>query len=182
MNLSEIFKSKVNKPRVLDVGCNIGKTTYIIKNNINCEIIGIDNKNKFKKEFQKKLKNSAKFILVDFKKILDLKKLGKFDIIFFRDIFNALDSREHKRILDNILMYNAKSKTILIFNEFTLIAKVIQKLKKPSKKINYFNKNIMINNKSLLLKEIKGDILSNNFINIFYKVLAYKKIYIFEIK
>ena len=79
-------------------------------------------------------------------------------------------------------MYNAKSKTILIFNEFTLIAKVIQKLKKPSKKINYFNKNIMINNKSLLLKEIKGDILSNNFINIFYKVLAYKKIYIFEIK
>lgn len=87
MNLSEIFKSKVNKPRVLDVGCNIGKTTYIIKNNINCEIIGIDNKNKFKKEFQKKLKNSAKFILVDFKKILDLKKLGKFDIIFFRDIF-----------------------------------------------------------------------------------------------
>tara|TARA_B100000963_G_C22634847_1_gene677028 strand:+ start:2189 stop:2758 length:570 start_codon:yes stop_codon:yes gene_type:complete len=186
MNYHNLFQEYIfNEIKILEIGCNVGKISKIISDNFNCNLIGIDNKNIFKNDFDNLLKDKAKFKKIDFFSNNDLSQLGHFDLVFYRDIFNSFDRKFHQEIFDNIFKNNCKNGTIIIINEFSSFTKYLSNtinflLRRKLKKINFFN----INNTKLqgieIIRILNGDFFTSNFKNFLYKIFNYKKIYILK--
>lgn len=186
MNFYNIFQKYVFKDaKILEIGCNVGKITKIINDNFECKITGIDNNEIFESDFNNLLNKKAIFKKVDFFSNEDLAMIGKYDLIFFRDIFNSFDQKYHQRILDNIIINNCLKNTIIIINEFSSVTKFthyINKflLRKKSRRLNFLNiKNINLE-KVEIIKIYSGDFFTKKYKNIIYKIINYKKIYVLK--
>jgi 2-polyprenyl-3-methyl-5-hydroxy-6-metoxy-1,4-benzoquinol methylase len=107
------FKSK----KILEVGCNQGSTTQQISQ-ICKKVVAIDNNLEILKLAKKvnPLKN-CNYAKVDFFNANKMKALGKFDVIYLREIFNFIDEKEKVKIV-TIIKKNLKPSGHIIITDF----------------------------------------------------------------
>lgn len=102
---------------VLEIGCNQGLTTLQISKFAK-KVTAIDN-NKNHIYFAKKLsiKKNIKYFQVEMFNKKAMYKLGKFEIIYLREIFNFLKINDKKKII-KILQKNLKTNGKIIITDF----------------------------------------------------------------
>tara|TARA_B100000963_G_C22554454_1_gene638389 strand:+ start:526 stop:1137 length:612 start_codon:yes stop_codon:yes gene_type:complete len=113
-NFSKILFLKKN---VLEIGCNRGLTTLQISKFAK-KVTAVDNDKKhiyFANKLRKK--KNIKYLQVEVFDKKAMNKLGKFEIIYLREIFNFLKINEKKKII-KILQKNLKQKGKIVITDF----------------------------------------------------------------
>ena len=109
----KLFSNK----KVLEVGCNQGMTTLQISK-FSKRVIAIDNnKNHLFIAKKKRKKKNIKYIKINFFDKKKMSRLGKFEVIYLREIFNFLKIEEKKKIV-KILKKNLKQNGKIIVTDF----------------------------------------------------------------
>ncbi len=109
----KLFSNK----KVLEVGCNQGMTTLQISK-FSKSVIAIDNnKNHLSIAKKKRKKKNIKYIKINFFDKKKMLRLGKFEVIYLREIFNFLKIEEKKKIV-KILKKNLKQNGKIIVTDF----------------------------------------------------------------
>ena len=110
--LIRLFKNK----KVLEIGCNQGLTSVQISKYANF-IIAIDNKKSHIKYAKKNYSKNITYKCINFYDENKMKSLGRYDVIYLREIFNFLNLTQKIKII-KILKSNLKRNGQIIVTDF----------------------------------------------------------------
>jgi ubiquinone/menaquinone biosynthesis C-methylase UbiE len=160
---SDDLNKYMDKPKkVIDIGCGIGKSTLELSKKIqshdNIEIIGVD-----KNEINI-LKANYNFPSYDFyiDDIINSKLPShEFDILHIKDVFQEIDPKDFKKVMDHLKRISKPKGSILYINHnLDPISFKNRDNDNLEKNINLFNDNFLIIKSSLIYDENKFEIIA----------------------
>ena len=165
---------------ILEVGCNEGiYSQQLLKLFNQDKLIGIDISNVLisKAKYNNPNNDNLIFLKKNFLRDKDLISIGKFDLIFIREIFNFLPIENHELLIKKLIKYNLKEKAVIIINDFSKNHYYINKFISLGKKnYKYFDLALLKNFPELKTTSINyGDYfhIKKSYI---YKILQIKMI------
>jgi len=112
--LKWIYKNIPKNSKIIDIGCNNGLLTSIIYKKCSpSKIIGIDKDSNQIITAQKK-HNEIEFVFLDGENTCELKKLGKFDVIFLRNTFHHFEKKNETLNFYKNEMLNTNGRILII--------------------------------------------------------------------
>ena len=102
---------------VLEIGCNQGLTTIQISKFAKTVTAIDNNKTHINYAKKEKIKKNIKYLQVDFFDKKQMSSLGKFEIIYLREIFNFLEIKKKEELIE-ILQENLSNNGKIIVTDF----------------------------------------------------------------